>query len=689
MRLSKNYASESSQGGTFRQARSASKLGMSQQGMYSNTVYPSNINNSPTYNHMDSSGQYNFRERGGKLKWKEIVNLDLDSMLRNNDLGPVENYLDNLIFSNIEENDLQIVPETSLVKLIKMFQVILEYLLYTQQKLETDNKILETNYNQMINDASVKETSLKENKSLINTLKKDKREKEMLINTYKCLIDEYKSGKIGGGLNTNNQSKMYYYCDICEGKKFSSEENLQNHMNRRHWGNSKNFGNMGQTQPQIIHQEAPNTQVHDKLDQIKTYFDTFIKTNQNESFNKISENQKNLENKINDIRNEKLSETANLERVFKSTLQEMKDLYLQNSIALGNNYIKSNTQQIQPQPQPVQQPQIQIQPVNNQANEETLKLLNAQAKQLNNIIVEMDNLKNERMQNVTDQLQNFKQTITNEFKELKQDAESRRTRPSVPPKPVYTTVASNESIEITASKKPNNPLKESNVKKPIEKTKHIFNSGPLESDHSDFAEENSPRVVQPAKPIKEEKPIIVVKAVEKPLLISSHADGFQINKIEKPAPVPVPVTNKSIEIQTKIVKKNLADSIAEDLASINSVNKSIEKPQNSDKNPLKSSVIDDIKEVQPTHVPNISNQPHPQNLNKPVEDKNNAQLNKQATKPIDQTTQIKPAEKPVVPPPKQEEKSSVQQLSNIFDTFVDREYDFIEIHNEKDYKPIM
>ena len=75
-------------------------------------------------------------------------------------------------------------------------------MLYTQQKLENENKVLETNYTQLVQEAMNKENALKENKGLIRSLKKEKREKEMVLNTYKCVIDEYK----------NKPDKIYFFC---------------------------------------------------------------------------------------------------------------------------------------------------------------------------------------------------------------------------------------------------------------------------------------------------------------------------------------------------------------------------------------------------------------------------------------------------------------------------------------------
>jgi hypothetical protein len=84
------------------------------------------------------------------------------------------------------------------------------------------------NYGQLVNEAITKENVLKENKSLINALKKDKKEKEIVLNTYKCLMDEYKSHGILAannthGMQSSNSSvveRKYFFCKFCEGKNF-------------------------------------------------------------------------------------------------------------------------------------------------------------------------------------------------------------------------------------------------------------------------------------------------------------------------------------------------------------------------------------------------------------------------------------------------------------------------------------
>jgi len=158
-----------------------------------------NVNSSQNfYNNLHTNYQTNpafsyvFKERYGKLNWKDVVKIDIDLLIRNNDITPIEDYIENLVFSNIEDNDMQVIPESFILKLLRTYQYIIEYLMFTQQKVENDNKSIEIQYNTMITDAANKEAKMKENKLRINALKKENKQKEVVLSTYKFLLDDYK-----------------------------------------------------------------------------------------------------------------------------------------------------------------------------------------------------------------------------------------------------------------------------------------------------------------------------------------------------------------------------------------------------------------------------------------------------------------------------------------------------------------
>ncbi len=125
------------------------------------------------------SYSYTFKTRHGRLNWKEIISLDIDSIIRNNDIAPLEDYIENFVYSIIEDNDLQCLPEHLILKLLRNYQYIVEYLMFTQQKVENDNKVFETHHNNMISESKSNEQKMMENKKRINTLKKENKQKEV------------------------------------------------------------------------------------------------------------------------------------------------------------------------------------------------------------------------------------------------------------------------------------------------------------------------------------------------------------------------------------------------------------------------------------------------------------------------------------------------------------------------------
>ena len=281
-----------------------------------------------------------FRERSGKFKWKEVLRIDLDNVVKTNDLTPIENLLDNLVFANIDENDIQLLPDNSVVKIVKTYQYILEYLLYTQQKIDSENKIYENNYKALINESTLKESILKDNKSILNSLKKDNKQKEQIISTYKYLLDEYKKG------NLEAPSNQVFKCGICEDKKFVNQLSLTKHYQRRHpkynFSNEienneeaymKQFSNtnaymkpnMMMTNPNMIsnnNQSLKNNtmreeqiennkiiEIEKNIEEMKNHFEGYLKSNIDEHYLKLHETQKSLENNVKEMKGDKFKLT--------------------------------------------------------------------------------------------------------------------------------------------------------------------------------------------------------------------------------------------------------------------------------------------------------------------------------------------------------------------------------------------
>jgi len=464
----------------------------SQEKFYSNLY---TINQNPMF--------FSFKVRSGKLRWKEIMKLDIDSMIKTNDISTLESHLENLIFSSVDENDVEIITETTTVKLIKIFQHVLEYLLHTQIRLENENKMVDSNYSQLLNESIFKENMLKENKTLISTLKKDKKEKESILNTYKCIIEEYKNGGFANTINYNTQKRIkmsasvnpqsfneknhYFFCQYCSGKKFSNEENLNSHYQRRH-ANQNNSETINKKDKDLDISDLRQSKrdyvknLEGQVEELKHLFQNFMKNNfQNESLTKLAESQKVLENKLGEVNYDKEKMVNLMEENFKKTLIEIKEFVKSN---VANNSLSKNQDIYSNNESLVKQ-------------KEGIDTINSNINQMNSMISEIKKNQNEKIQNVYEQINNMKSTISSEIKDLKDTNQLKDSNKKIGFGNSQSFNENNfnrfkgESVEITNAFSISNLPENLNKNKKgsenynIKVVKPYFNAGPLESDYSE------------------------------------------------------------------------------------------------------------------------------------------------------------------------------------------------------------
>ena len=71
------------------------------------------------------------------------MNIDIDKIIRDVDLKQIENLLQNITYAHLERDDLERLGDAHFIKLFKISQMSIEYLLYTQTYLESLCKALD------------------------------------------------------------------------------------------------------------------------------------------------------------------------------------------------------------------------------------------------------------------------------------------------------------------------------------------------------------------------------------------------------------------------------------------------------------------------------------------------------------------------------------------------------------------
>ncbi|XP_027059683.1 zinc finger protein DZIP1L-like [Pocillopora damicornis] len=164
---------------------------------------------------------FSFGRRQEKIDWRRLASVDVDRILREMDVKTLQDNIMHVTFSNIEaELGMQAIGfDPNYIKLFRLAQLIIEYLLHSQQflsaNLEAENKTLQ----ESLETTERVKKELDEKKEAYKKLKKECQKQKQWIAEYQLLIRAGASGS--------------HKCPYCA-KSFVSHEYVIAHLSRRH-----------------------------------------------------------------------------------------------------------------------------------------------------------------------------------------------------------------------------------------------------------------------------------------------------------------------------------------------------------------------------------------------------------------------------------------------------------------------
>ena len=338
-----------------------------------------------------------FKEKTQRFLWKELMKIDVNYIKSTKDIYILENYLDNLLNSYFEEGEIQMLPEEYIAHLVNLLQITAEYLYYIQNRLIEENKTLNIKLSQSMKMSQGYQT----NEDLVNRLKRENKEKDMLLMTYQKMITSkggnLKSKGITSKVDDNydsegiGRSKQRFYCQFCSGKKFSSEQYLEDHMRRRHLAQMQTMSGAMRKTTSINKNEL----IESKLAEMKTYFETLIRTSQMRAdYNRLSE-------KINGLENSLFASQG-------ATTPIPQQIPINQSTPMTKTIIVNPNNQM---------------PVSNEGNELRETLL-----RINSTLEKNNEMTNNKFQDLMNDMNKFKMNVTSELSNLKQTSGYERTK---------------------------------------------------------------------------------------------------------------------------------------------------------------------------------------------------------------------------------------------------------------------
>ena len=76
-----------------------------------------------------------FRQRRGHLNLRRLEGIDLERLVREVDVDILQQNIADITFCEFGENDVHFLTDRQVVKIFRLSQLIIEYLLYSQGKL--------------------------------------------------------------------------------------------------------------------------------------------------------------------------------------------------------------------------------------------------------------------------------------------------------------------------------------------------------------------------------------------------------------------------------------------------------------------------------------------------------------------------------------------------------------------------
>ena len=453
-------------------------------------------NNKISYNPNIMSNQNVIPNPKNPIKWRNINKINLPHLKSSRDINVLQSYLDNLICGQISEEDIQSIPENSIVKLIQILQTTSDILLNEQAELENEKLKLESENVRAMKEFQEKDKNNIKNKEKILRLKKEKKRDIGVINTYLNVINNLEQGtyfnqenyniteielnqkQLNDNINTNLKKEKTgeFKCDICTDKIFSTEFELTKHLEEVH--------NIKKNYAMLRGQNIPQSQIHILKPEIN------VKVPDNYyNMNNMNNNRDNINNEeiLNEMRNmqnqfyEKMQEEKRLQEELNKNSREMQQNYLNNDLNKLENTFKETIDNFKTLlQQKNNQPPTNILIEESEDDEEDLKKL----EELKILKQQLENLKqNNNKKKFEYELEEKKyEAILLEFNQTKKFSEDEYANNNLN----NITTSFNENIQIIKE-----PIKIDIINENKNKVnkKSYFNSGKILPDHDDTDEE--------------------------------------------------------------------------------------------------------------------------------------------------------------------------------------------------------
>ena len=129
-----------------------------------------------------------FQQRRGSLDLRSISRCDVERVIREVDIDTLQSFLENITFSDLNQDELSLYSDESFVRLFQITQLTLEYLLNVQDTLASNLDSLAQKYSKKKRELERTKQGVLERDEEIEKLKRENRRKRKTIMAYEAML---------------------------------------------------------------------------------------------------------------------------------------------------------------------------------------------------------------------------------------------------------------------------------------------------------------------------------------------------------------------------------------------------------------------------------------------------------------------------------------------------------------------
>ena len=169
-----------------------------------------------------------FQQRRGRLDLRSISRIDIERVIEDVDIDTLQSHLEAVAFADLDADDLAHYADEHFIKLFRLSQLIIEYLLNVQNALLTYAKDAEEETGKIEAACREGERRLRSRKKKMDILKKEVKQNRKVITTYEALLTQ-KSAQQNINISSNNNNMYHDIVDL-GGKKYVAVDHIKRQM---------------------------------------------------------------------------------------------------------------------------------------------------------------------------------------------------------------------------------------------------------------------------------------------------------------------------------------------------------------------------------------------------------------------------------------------------------------------------